>query len=332
MRDPFFIAPIPWLSELARPLCELLNLPSLPLHIHEVLAAAFFYSLIFYPVSPVLSSLLAPRHYAELPRKKRLSWDAHVVSMIQSTLINVLAAWVIFADDERRLMSWEERVWGYTGAAGMIQALAAGYFVWDLAVTCRNIDVFGLGTLAHALAALLVYFLGFQRPFVNYYGCVFILWELSTPFLNIHWFMDKTNMTGSRAQLYNGYILLFTFFSCRLVYGTCQSVLAFRDIWAAVNITPNAISRESAVMVFANDTSVIPHWLAVIYLASNLTLNSLNFYWFIMMIKAVRKRFQPSARQGRPLIRDGISSTTGLSSGHKPRRTARGGTGHSTIS
>ncbi|RDA90420.1 hypothetical protein CP533_6964 [Ophiocordyceps camponoti-saundersi (nom. inval.)] len=325
MRDPFFIAPIPWLSELARPLCERLNLPSLPLHIHEVLAAAFFYSIIFYPISPILSSLLAPRHYPKLPRKTRLSWDAHVVSMIQSTLINVLAAWTMYADDERRIMTWEERVWGYTGAAGMIQALAAGYFVWDLIVTSRNIDVFGLGTLAHALAALVVYFLGF-RPFVNYYGCVFILWEVSTPFLNIHWFMDKTDMTGSRAQLYNGYLLLFTFFSCRLVYGTYQSVLAFRDIWAAVNVNPDAVFRHSAVMTFANDESAVPYWLAAIYLASNLTLNSLNFYWFIMMVKAVRKRFRPGGRQDQSRVKAEISFTTALSSGHEPRRTARGRT------
>ena len=65
-----------------------------------------------------------------------------------------------------------------------------------------------------------------QRPFVNYYGCIFILWELSTPFLNIHWFLDKVNMTGSRAQLYNGYLLLFSFFSSQLFL-----VKAFRMSW-----------------------------------------------------------------------------------------------------
>lgn len=81
--------------------------------------------------------------------------------MIQSTLINVLALWIMLVDDDRRDMDQEERIWGYTGAAGMIQALAAGYFVWDLIVTSRNLDVFGLGTLAHAIAALLVYCLGF---------------------------------------------------------------------------------------------------------------------------------------------------------------------------
>lgn len=46
-------------------------------------------------------------------------------------------------------------------------------------------------------------------------------------------------------------------------------------------------------MQFATGSSTVPLWLGAVYLASNLTLNGLNFYWFFMMIKAVRKRFEP---------------------------------------
>lgn len=161
MKDPFFIGPIPWLVRRAQPWCDRLHLPSLPLHLHEILAAALLYSVIFYPLSPLISNMLVPGHYAKLSQKKRLNWNAHVVSLIQSSLINLLALWIMLVGDERRNMDQEERVWGYTGAARMIQAFAAGYFVWDLIVTSRNLDVFGLGTLAHAVAALLVYCLGF---------------------------------------------------------------------------------------------------------------------------------------------------------------------------
>ncbi|KAG7101559.1 putative TLC domain-containing protein C17A2.02c like [Verticillium longisporum] len=68
----------------------------------------------------------------------------------------------MFVDEERREMDWQARIWGYTGAVGMIQALAAGYFLWDLVVTSLNMDVFGPGTLAHAVSALLVYSFGFE--------------------------------------------------------------------------------------------------------------------------------------------------------------------------
>ncbi|CAH0026385.1 unnamed protein product [Clonostachys rhizophaga] len=294
MEDPFFIAPIPWLSELVKPWADRLGMVTLPLHIHEVVGSALFYSLIFWPVSPIISNILAPQYYSKLPRKTKLNWDAHVVSMVQSCLINVLAIWVMLANEERRRMDWEERVWGYTGAEGMIQALAAGYFVWDFFVSSLHFDVFGPGTLAHAIAALLVYGLGF-RPLVNFYAPVFILWELSTPFLNVHWFMDKVKMTGSKGQLYNGIALLFTFFTSRLVFGTYQSYVVLSDIRLALqNLHPSPTKLDISTMIFATEASTVPVWQAVTYLASNLTLNFLNFHWFFRMIRAVRKRFVPA--------------------------------------
>ncbi len=54
-----------------------------------------------------------------------------------------------------------ERVYGYTGAAGTVQGLAAGYFLWDLIVCSRHIKVFGPGLWAHAVCALVVFSFGF---------------------------------------------------------------------------------------------------------------------------------------------------------------------------
>ncbi|KAL2756104.1 hypothetical protein ACRALDRAFT_1070758 [Sodiomyces alcalophilus JCM 7366] len=306
MKDPFPFKPPPSLVQAVQPWAELFSLPTLPLHIHEILASSLLYTLIYWPISPLISRYVVGERYDKLSRKRRVNWDAHVVSFVQSTLINCLALWIMFADAERNKMDWQARIWGYTGALGMIQALAAGYFLWDLVVTSRNMDVFGPGTLAHALSALLVYSFGF-RPFVNYYAPTFILWELSTPFLNIHWFLDKLGLTGSRVQLYNGLILIATFFSCRLVYGTYQSCMVLGDIWAALGTGPThdpdgvPVALEMGDYVdssgFVIGASEIPWWLALSYLASNLTLNGLNFYWFVMMIRAVRKRFQPPKRK-----------------------------------
>ncbi|KAI1459424.1 DUF887-domain-containing protein [Annulohypoxylon moriforme] len=310
MRDPFPIPPIPALSKAVQPWADYFELPTLPLHIHEVVIMAAFYHVIGSVVSPFLSRRLFPTHYSALSPSRKLNWDVHVVSFVQSTTINILALWVMFVDDERRNMDWQERIWGYTGAAAMIQALAAGYFLWDLIMTASHINIFGLGMLAHAISALLVYSFGF-RPFVNYYSCNFILWELSSPFLNIHWFFDKMGMTGSRAQLYNGLILIFTFFCCRLVWGTYQSVLVARDLWTGLHSVPTVLanvapenvsetifpSQYTNTMRFVTDSTSVPLWLAAIYTGSNLTLNSLNFYWFFKMIDAVRKRFDPKEKE-----------------------------------
>lgn len=172
-----------------------------------------------------------------------------------------------------------------------------------------------------------------QRPFLNYYSCVFILYELSTPFLNIHWFFDKLNMTGSKAQLYNGIALLFTFFSCRLVWGTYQSAVVYADMWKAVHTSPDAgytaaaLSQNATLadpdlnmMAFVSDAAPVPAWLALIYVASNLTLNGLNWVWFFKMIAAVRKRFEPT--KGEAVKVDGVAAgkTTGTDAKVAPLR------------
>jgi len=315
MRDPFPIPPIPALSKAVQPLADRLDFPTLPLHVHEVLGAALFYTFIHLVVSPILSTWLFPSYYPRHSRAKRVNWDAHVVSLVQSTLINGLALWVMWESrDERSSVDWQQRVWAYDGASGFVQAMAAGYFVWDLITTLSYLDIFGLGLLAHATSALAVYSFGF-RPFLNHYSTTFILYELSTPFLNFHWFFDKLNMTGSRAQLYNGIVLLFTFFSCRLIWGTYQSAVVYSDMWKAINNTPDAGYVAAAAAYSTNSTladpnanpmafvtgAPIPVWLAGIYVVSNLVLNSLNWFWFVKMISAVKKRFEPAKEKAEDL-------------------------------
>jgi hypothetical protein len=113
-------------------------------------------------------------------------------------------------------------------------------------------------------------------------------------------------MTGSKPQLYNGIALLVTFFLCRLVWGTWQSAVVYVDMWHSIHRAPSeayltaafadpstAYNPDTNPMFFARDADVAPLWLTGVYLASNLVLNALNWYWFVKMVRAVRKRFEP---------------------------------------
>ena len=120
-------------------------------------------------------------------------------------------------------------------------------------------------------------------------------------------------MTGSKLQLYNGIALLVSFFFCRLVWGTYQSVRIYSDIYTA--LTNPATPMES---LFDNgkcggnvngtvaehhssyEVGDLPMWLVSVYLVGNTALSLLNFYWFSQMVKAVRKRFvpKPEAKKG----------------------------------
>ncbi|KAL5001477.1 TLC domain-containing protein [Aspergillus recurvatus] len=321
MLDP--IPPPPeWLREIVEPWALRFNLPALTDHSHEVIAAFIGYLFIHYILSPWLSPKLFPRHYPNLNKRTKLNWDVHVVSLVQSSFINAVALCVLFADDERKSMTTGERVFGYTGSCALINSLAVGYFIYDLIISTLYVKMFGIGMLFHAVSALWVFSFGF-RPFVNFYAPVFILYELSSPFLNIHWFLDKVNMTGSNLQWYNGMALLVVFFCCRLIWGTWQSALVYIDMFAALRQTWSAgssplspvditaqifqarddgslcineacVRANAEITKYAKHTAAgVPTWLVVTYVTSNLILNGLNYYWFSKMIETVMKRFRP---------------------------------------
>lgn len=161
MLDPFPIRAPSQITTLTQRLAYSYGLFTLSYHIHEIILSALVYHLICVFVSPYISTRLFPRTYPSLPWRTRINWDVHFVSLIQSIMINCVGLYVLLCDQERNSMDWRERVWGYTGALGMVEALATGYFAWDLYMSASHIDVFGYGLLAHAVSALIVYVFGF---------------------------------------------------------------------------------------------------------------------------------------------------------------------------
>lgn len=162
MLDPL-PSPPAFIQASLKPLADKIGLPLITLHIHEILLAFLLYHYINVKISPALSRKFFPNIYPHLNTRTKTNWDIHVVSLAQSIIITVLALWVIWFDDDRKLMGWRDRVWGYTGSSGMVQGFAAGYFLWDLMVSSTNIQLFGWGLLAHAICALVVFTLGFVR-------------------------------------------------------------------------------------------------------------------------------------------------------------------------
>lgn len=163
MRDPFPIPAPLWLQKAVQPMADKLSLPTLPLHAHEIFIALAGYHVLHTVISPRLSRWLFPRSYPNFNRRTSISWDVHVVSLAQSLIVNTYALYLVFFNDERSEWNWAGRIWGYDGASGMLQGLAGGYFMWDLYMCSRYIDIFGIGMLLHAISAVTVFSLGFVR-------------------------------------------------------------------------------------------------------------------------------------------------------------------------
>ncbi|KAI8587114.1 TLC domain-containing protein [Geranomyces variabilis] len=247
---------------------QLLELKKLPDHSATFLLSAAACQAIF-----ILAHRLSQysQHYTCLSPIKKIDWRIHVVSSFHAALIVILAYPLL--SNETLL---KDKIGGYDAYAGEVYAVACGYFLWDSVVCLMNIKQFGIGFALHGVSCLGVFLLSF-RPFLMYYGAAFLMFELSTPFLNIHWFCDKTGRTGSTLQKVNGAILIVTFFVARIVFGFLNSYDFILTCLARID--------------------EIPTHYVYFYGAANILLNALNVFWFSQMIKSIARRFSPAATE-----------------------------------
>ncbi|KFZ03517.1 hypothetical protein V502_10882 [Pseudogymnoascus sp. VKM F-4520 (FW-2644)] len=294
MLDPF--APPPWLRTAFEPMSGLLHLNTLPLHAHEVLFGFAFYTCVNSVLGPFLSTRLFPATYRGLPRRTQQQWDMHVTSFVNSTFLSVALIYVILADQERANATWEDRIWGYTGADGLVHALSAGYFMWDLGACASHASTLGALDLLHAAVGFCISILGF-RPFGPYYGIQYGLVELSTPFVNIHWFLGKMGLAGTRLQMVNGIVLMITFACCRLLWGSYMTFTFFGDVWTAIHaekpsFTVYDYSRSEPPIALEHRA---PGWVAISFMFTHTVVMSLSIFWFSKMVATVRKHVKSQA-------------------------------------
>jgi len=125
----------------------------------------------------------------------------------------------------------------YTHAYGRSQisqtlfAFSSGYFAWDLAMCLANRDVFGYDFLFHASTCLVTYVLG-QRPFLNYYGAMFLMFEISTPFLHVRSFLLTTGRKDHPWFNFVQNCFGWSFLLVRILYGYPLSAYFLRDMIA----------------------------------------------------------------------------------------------------
>lgn len=252
-----------YIRDVSQPLGEKLHLQVLSEFADTLVFATFFFFALHRILSPVVSRVIFPTAYGKASEKTRNNWDAHVVSLVHAALIVALSSRCLNIPTLDA-----DRAFGFHRGSSFVMALSCGYFVWD--ATEAIVHYTEIGFVLHGIACLCVFLLG-SRPFAQYYGVRFLFWEVSTIFLDIHWFLDKTGKTGSTLQLINGVVLLGTFSSVRLIWG---SIISYDFMKTMCNVYDQ-----------------LPFFFIVVYGGGNILLNLLNWFWFTKMISALRKRF-----------------------------------------
>ncbi|KAJ2775194.1 hypothetical protein IWQ56_000191 [Coemansia nantahalensis] len=250
----------------AQRLCDLVGLPKLTPYWPALLALPLLCQALRLS-SNALSSLVFGAKFDALTARQKYDWGVRVVSQAHAVVVVVLAVPIFFKEELLK-----DTIHGFDNYSAWVYTIVCGYFLWDIFVSIGDVKKLGVGFAIHAISSFGVFIMSF-RPSLQYYGASFIMFEASTIFLNNNWWLDKLGMTGSRLQLYNASILLGLYFVVRILFGTTMSYLMFEDLQTKGTDTP-------AVLYY-------------FYRTANCAVLGLSYYWFYLMIAAVRRRFPP---------------------------------------
>ncbi|GME81888.1 unnamed protein product [Ambrosiozyma monospora] len=149
-------------------------------------------------------------------KKKKAQTDFCIrcVSFIQSILIVTIS--IPCLQNEHLA---KDHIYATTPYSSFVAAMALSYFIWDTLVSLFYVGYFGVGFLVHGIVSTIVFTIGVFHPYIHYYCPIFLLFEISTPFLNVRWIGLKFDVLSELFKLVNNAILMLIFFFVRICWG-----------------------------------------------------------------------------------------------------------------
>jgi hypothetical protein len=213
-------------------------------------------------------------------KQQDYNYDINTLSLlsgekITSTIHNVIA--IYFATkvlaDNTFWLDKSTRLYHVSDSSYNLGCVSGGYFLYDLFTCLVRFRTSGFIYLIHALVGLFVYASNTHNKNGHFYNALFIMFELSTPFVNSRWFLKNyyhhhDYYKANTVFFINDALLFLTFFIARILWGSYCTFLVLCDLNSEL----------------FNPHSLISPIYLLLQLLPIITTNVLNFYWFHLML------------------------------------------------
>ena len=112
-------------------------------------------------------------------------------------------------------------------------SISIAYFVGNLIISVVMFRAYGALFLLHAIAALGALAVCVFGQRFHYYGCMGLLWESSTVFLNARWLLREYGIRSRWLAAANSYALAVVFGVTRILFGLPLLLSLWSDLAAA---------------------------------------------------------------------------------------------------
>ena len=218
--------------------------------------------------SALLSPLLSPMLYDAFDDEGRRNWHGRVVGTCFAFFS------LSFAIAERLDPSPEleaDHFFGTSVRSRLLIGVTHGFFTWDAAFSfCMTTQESAIR--GHALSGFIVGITNLQ-PFCHRQILAIILWEASTPLLNLRTHLKECKLTSGSLFMVSNVLFALTFLGVRWGVGLRDSLL---------------FVLEEIALLRAGDPR-LRYWALAITLIGICMMNFFNLLWGTMVVKGVLK-------------------------------------------
>jgi len=202
-----------------------------------------------------------------LSHRDKVDWTGRVVSTINA-VGQVVGA--LLAMQESRAYSDEDCVFGYGFYPATFASVFMGYLIYDTTFCLYYYKLLkDWPSLVHHVIYLVVSGYVLYHAFFKFAFVWLMMGEMSTPCVNLRWFLAVLDMKSTQLYAWNGNLMAVLFFVFRVVVFGVGLVHLFglRELWMAEDV-PYGLRIVFGLLVGAY---------------------GLNLYWFNLVLKGVLK-------------------------------------------
>nr|XP_011460458.1 PREDICTED: probable aspartic protease At2g35615 isoform X1 [Fragaria vesca subsp. vesca] len=183
----------------------------------SVIGGIFLCKLV-YDLTQLISTFYI-KSYASLTKIQRIEWNSRGISSIHAIFITVLSLYFVFWSD---LFSDQQLAGLVTFRSSSLSVfglgVSVGYFCADLGMLLWLYPSLGgmEYVLHHSLAGIAVAYSMFSGE-GQLYTYMILISEITTPEINMRWYLDTAGMKRSSAYLINGIVIFFSWLVTRIL-------------------------------------------------------------------------------------------------------------------
>ncbi|CAF0745710.1 unnamed protein product [Didymodactylos carnosus] len=253
-----------------------------------VVATSFTIFMVLYKfANPFFSNLLV-KSYKNFTITQKIDFSTRINSSINSFTVGTICVYMMIAD--RGLEANPLLYKSYLLKTNL--AIVIGYLFADTAISIIHYKKVGDPfTITHHLVSIYAFFYVLTLDVMPYFANFRLLAELSTPFVNIRWFLDTLKFSRTSTPFVaNGLIMTLLFFFVRIVampiYWYKVYVVAIQPMWAHMG-----------------------HFRFIL-ISVCIVLDVINIYWFSKMLRGCIKILQAVFAIKQSQIRTSNSNTS----------------------